>query len=357
MKVDLLIIGAGAAGAHCAYYLKKAGLRLLVVDQGGIAAGASGAAGAFIAPRLGRGGPLQRLTNQAFRESVAFYTRNFPHLFTQTGILRLPKDEGDAERFQGYLPFIDLPFRHLAPEDLPWLKPYARAFGGFLFPEGGIVEPRRVCAALLEGVPILREGIERIEEKGGGYLCNDIEAKRVIVATGAWGELLPPYLQLGRVGGYRIDVRASPQIPWSLHKRISISPPIGGRVAIGATHVRVDDPSHTPPPPNFLLEEARRMVELNRVEPLELLCGVRPSVFDHFPYAGEAIRWEEGACTPEKPLPRLRGLYLVGGFGGRGFVFAPFVAKRLVEQIRSATPLPPSIALDRLFWRWLKKRR
>ncbi|MRJ02327.1 MAG: FAD-binding oxidoreductase [Epsilonproteobacteria bacterium] len=247
--VDFIVIGAGSAGLHTAYYLNRAGAQVIVMDRWGVGAGGSGAAGAFISPRLGRGGPLQRLTNRAFHHTISLYTEEFPHLFHQTGILRLPKDRRDAERFQGYEEFIDVSYRRLSPEELPYLKPYAREFGGFLFPEGGIVDAQGLSRALLEGIEFQRAEISEIKGVRGGFQCGGVTARGVIIATGAWGALLPPYIQLGRVAGYRIDIGGELELPSSIHKRISISKKVGGRIAIGATHTRIEDPNSLPPLP------------------------------------------------------------------------------------------------------------
>jgi len=63
---DIVVVGAGIAGLSAAYFLAKASLKPLLVDRSaGVATGGSGAAGAFISPRIGKGGALQSLTNEA----------------------------------------------------------------------------------------------------------------------------------------------------------------------------------------------------------------------------------------------------------------------------------------------------
>ena len=102
---DTIIIGAGIAGASSAYFLSQKGQKVLVLDKNGIASGGSGGAGAFISPKIGKGGPLQSLTNEAFLFAKDFYLEHFSHLYHKSGVIRIPKDEEDAKKFSEYEPY------------------------------------------------------------------------------------------------------------------------------------------------------------------------------------------------------------------------------------------------------------
>ncbi len=82
---DSIIIGAGIAGASTAYALTRKGQKVLVLDKKGIASGGSGAAGAFVSPKIGKGSPLQRLTNKAFSFAKDFYLSTCPDFFIKQG--------------------------------------------------------------------------------------------------------------------------------------------------------------------------------------------------------------------------------------------------------------------------------
>ena len=74
---DVIIVGAGINGCSLAFELHKAGQRVLVLEQEAIASGGSGAAGAFINPKISKSGPLKELIETAYLYSLDFYTKNF----------------------------------------------------------------------------------------------------------------------------------------------------------------------------------------------------------------------------------------------------------------------------------------
>jgi tRNA 5-methylaminomethyl-2-thiouridine biosynthesis bifunctional protein len=57
---DTAIIGAGINGCSCAYFLSQAQQNVILIDQDGIAAGGSGAAGAVFSPLITKRRSRQR---------------------------------------------------------------------------------------------------------------------------------------------------------------------------------------------------------------------------------------------------------------------------------------------------------
>ena len=115
---DTIIIGAGIAGATVAYTLTQQNQKVLVLDKNGIASGGSGAAGAFVSPKIGKGSALQTLTNEAFSFAKDFYLTTCPEYFHQTGVIRIPKDEADAQKFSVYEAFNDTVYEKYTKEKL-----------------------------------------------------------------------------------------------------------------------------------------------------------------------------------------------------------------------------------------------
>jgi len=72
---DFLIIGAGSAGCSTAYFLRKSGKKVAIIDREGIAGGASGVAGAFLSPLPGKQNLYNTFVNDALNFSIDFYEK------------------------------------------------------------------------------------------------------------------------------------------------------------------------------------------------------------------------------------------------------------------------------------------
>jgi len=93
------------------------------------------------------------LTNEAYRFSIDFY-KNFPDLFLQNGLLKLPKDEKDAKKFETYRKHLDIDYKDIDPKNFSFLKKYATDFGAIFFEDAGIVEAKKMCETLSEGADV-----------------------------------------------------------------------------------------------------------------------------------------------------------------------------------------------------------
>ncbi len=363
---DTIVIGAGIAGVSTAFWLKEAGQRVLLVDKNGLLAGASGAAGAFLSPRLGKGGPLQQITNEAYRFALEFYERYTAEAFFQKGLVRIPKDSDDAGRFLEFESYIDIPYSRVTAAQYPHIDPSSMEEGALFFPDSAFVDPKRAAYKLIEGFETVW-GIDADPRFSGGlWRLGRYRAGKIVFAVGA--DRIPlhlPYIRIGGLWGERVDLRSDADIPVTLHKKISVSANVGGIVRVGATHVRNDDRSEIERL-NALITDAVSLVPgLSDQSLAKIYGGYRSSVSDHFPLAGEVadvvaaksvLGTPKRGCSP-KPgdIPRIRGCHIIGAFGGRGFVFAPLIAKMLADSIIKQETIDSRISPDRLLLRYLRR--
>ena len=370
---DTAIIGAGINGCCCGYFLTRAGQKVVLIDQEGIASGGSGAAGAFISPKFTKGGPLKELLEEAYLYSLDFYSSNFPRHIRRARLLQIANSDENEARLAAFKETTKLRFSEASEEEKSLLTPYARGFTSCLLEEGGVVDAKAMCTALSEGIALVREKIEGVSYEEGCWQIGSIRAKRIILATGSYDLLLAmPYLQLRRVWGHRIDVKTSTKVPFSIHHHLSISPSSDeGIVAIGATHDVHFNPFKGEAYDfeagrRELIEKALKSVPLEDIEVLKDYVGLRSGSNDYLPIAGRVVNAEK---TMQRDLDLINikkldegqfdyypEVYMINGSGGYGFVFAPFLAKQLSDHICRGKPLDSALAPGRFFRRWAKKR-
>jgi len=362
---DVIVVGAGIAGCCAAYFLHQKGLSVLVIDRSGVAAtGGSSAAGAFVSPKIGKGSPLQHLTNEAFAFAKAFYTQQFPEHFSQTGVIRLPKDAEDAQKFVEYEVHNDAKRHWLSPEEL-------EAFGihgehdAFLFEEAGVCDAPKMCAAILEGIEYEQYELSSLRYEEGCWMVGEYCGKKLLLATGYENRYFDMrYMGVKGTWGSRGDYTSTLPLPHSMHRQISISANINGIIKIGATHDKDTDIciKCDGKPLKHLFDEASTMVDTSDFQLKETYCGMRAGSKDYFPLVGEVIdahhmleNYPKILKGAKPPLKKIENLYICNGLGGRGFVFAPMMGKMLADHIVEGKAIDPRVNPDRLFLKWCRK--
>jgi tRNA 5-methylaminomethyl-2-thiouridine biosynthesis bifunctional protein len=371
---DTIVIGAGIAGCSVAYALQQVGQDVLLVDRSGVAAsGGSGAAGAFVSPKIGKGSPLQSLTNQAFDYAKTFYREHFPAYFTQTGVIRLPKDAEDVPKFTLYEAHNDTAYRWIEPSELH-AQGITQEDRSFLFDEAGVCDAQGMCRAIWERVTFRQFEVEemmlRRDQESTWVLTNSVEtesivARHIVLATGYQNDLLDMrYMGVRGTWGSRGDYDSELDLRTSMHKRISVSANINGVIKLGATHNKAKEPcvvcDGRPLAP--LEEQAREMIDTSDFVLKETFCGMRAGSKDYFPLVGRVIDVPRMLETcpqilkgAKPPLEHIDHLYICNGLGGRGFVFAPLMAKWLAALIVEGREMDVKVNPDRLFLKWCRK--
>ncbi|NKQ40684.1 MAG: FAD-dependent 5-carboxymethylaminomethyl-2-thiouridine(34) oxidoreductase MnmC [Sulfurovum sp.] len=365
---DSIIIGAGIAGATLAHTLTKKNQKVLVLDKNGIASGGSGAAGAFVSPKIGKGSALQVLTNEAFEFTKDFYLSTCPEYFHQTGVIRIPKDEVDAKKFTEYKAFNDNKYEWYSKEKLQSLGINTES-ESFYFPEAGVCDAIDICIYLLKDIEVKTEEVVSLDRTDGQWNLltphSSLLTKNVVLATGFESKLVDlRYMGIRGTWGTRGDFSSNLDLKASMHQSMSIGANMNGIIRLGATHEKeITDPLPCSDMQALSLEKkASAMIDTSDFKLLEAYCGMRAGSKDYFPLAGEIIdvprMLEEYPALLSGAKPEFKyveNLYICNGMGGRGFVFAPLIAKMLAELIVDDKKVDDRVSPDRLFLKWCRK--
>ncbi len=358
-KYNIAIVGAGIAGCALAFIAKSRGKRVLLIDRAAmVATGGSSAAGAFISPKLGKKTALLELTNLAYNFATKFYANNFKEFFNQSGIVRLPKDIKDAKEFKSYQSYIGGEL--ISPKDLKELG-IKSEFEALYFRDGGVCDAQGLCKALVKDIDFLQAEIKDFKEPFK-------IANKVVLANGYEGFRELEYMGISGIWGSRGDFYSNDNIKVCMHKSVSVSANNNGIIKIGATHIRAKDPTAAcmkcdGEPLKELIDEAKKIAHISNLELKETFCGMRSGSRDYFPLVGKVLdtkflldnypQIKNGFKKFEYKY--IKNLYVLNGFGGRGFVFAPLMATWLVEHIFEDKELDSRVKPERLFLKWARK--
>ncbi|MCK4738104.1 MAG: FAD-dependent oxidoreductase, partial [Sulfurimonas sp.] len=235
---DYLIIGAGSAGCNIAYFLQQNGKKVAVVDREGIAGGASGAAGAFLSPLPGKKNLYNSFVNDALEFSINFYEKLIPEAVDKKGVLRVANDNFNQEKLQTN----SINYKYFNTQELQKISKNFRDIDGYFYEEAAVSEPLIICNKLLQNCDFYIKDIKELTFENDLYKVEDIKAKNIVLAQGVSDSLVElPYMKISPIFGLRVDVKTTTDIPFNIHKSISVSTnKHNDTVSIGATQQRHD---------------------------------------------------------------------------------------------------------------------
>ncbi len=336
------IIGAGIAGASTARAVRALGGEAAVFDPQGRGAGASGNPAALVTPRVDAGlGPPAQLFAQAWRRALDLYAA-LPEAIIARGALQLAAQPRDAERF-AKVAASDL-FEPGALAMLDRAEVAARlgesAAAGLAFAEALVIEPAIVLANWAPQVELA--AVARLEHDSGGWRLLDAQgrtlanADAVVVAAGLETLNLVPGLPLGAVRGQASWTDAIADRPWAAAFGGYVIPTRQG-LLFGATHDRGDTACDLRAEDHArnvasVAESLPRLAAQLAEAPLDGRASVRVATPDQLPIAGAVA---DGRAD----------LFVLSGFGARGFALAPLLAEHVAAVILGApSPLPAPLA-------------
>lgn len=326
----IAIIGGGIAGASAARAVRALGGEAIVVEAQAPGAGGSGNPAALVTPRLDAGlGEAARLFAQAYARATHLYDGVTGAVLAR-GVMQLAAGERDTERF-AKIAGSDV----FEPDALAVLSPEAasarlgEAATGALDQTGALViRPEPILAAW--SGQVLRAEVARLEAIDGGWRLLDpvgavvADVDGVIVATALASRELLAGVPLKAVRGqasWTTDSAFAPAAAWGGY----VLPAPQG-LLFGATHDRDDESTELRPQDhrrNYATLAAALPALAAKIDPaaLEGRVAIRAVTPDRLPLAGSA-------SAP--------GLYVLSGFGSRGFSLAPLLAEHVAALALSA---------------------
>jgi len=375
----VIIVGAGLAGCHTANELARRNVPVVLLDAAEqVAAGASGNHAGIVKPFV---------TRQA---SVIndFYRCAFEHLlqlfdsdhrlksaanFNQCGVLQLLEQRYPES----------LQYQICTPERASEIAGTRIASSAIFFTDAGWLNPAALCKALVQHPLIdvrLASPVTAINKSGKGWSvkistsistsnsdASELTSETLIIANGHrineydQTRVLPITPARGQCNQFALC--CAPELKTVISgKRYAI--PTGNALMIGASFNRDNtsvqlteqDEQQNQLAVNALLPDASPAIATSNG-----FCAVRATTPDRLPvvgavpdfayYAKEYALLKNG--LPENrfaPARYLRGLYIIGGFGSRGIVSAPYCAKLLIDQLCGAQEEEQSVEPGLASW-------
>lgn len=341
----IAILGAGIAGASAAHALSLRGADVTVFDPVGIASGASGNPLALLMPRLDAADTAQaRFAIDAYLAARQTYAgMEGAH---ETNVRQTPKDEPEAARIANLL--ADPPF---PLEDLE-----AISGGGLLHKRAMILEPERIVGELLKNVRV------KIGEVDASLMDRTVNGERfdvLILANGMAACQYLDWLELeGRLGQVEHVSGAAP---------VDADAVTRGHYALALRDERLwgatFEPIATGTPPatsdTARQQNAEALQELSpwwrrdAVDfPVSSRAAVRATTAGRMPLIGavpdhsamvETFAGLRTGRPAEVDAPLLSGIFLVNGFGARGFTWGPW-AGRVLAAMCLGGPVPAEVS-------------
>jgi glycine/D-amino acid oxidase-like deaminating enzyme len=316
---------------------------VLVIDAGGPASGASGAAGGLINPFPGRKAAPAWRHGEALDALVSM--EESAGLLRRDGILRPALDARQATIFR------ERAAEH--PDELDWLEsaavderwPSVAAPDGALWVRhGGALDIPAFVKAVLGRVPVL--GGTSVLDAGEDERCawvetsdgRRLEAGTVLLAPGQGFRNLPALadLPLGRVKGQTIRLAWPDGAGLPLLAGYGYVVPEGETLIVGSTYERSF--THVEPTAEAtrdILENVSRMVPgIEAATVIGAQAGVRVTV---------PARLSPRRLPMIGPLPGRRRLWAFVGLGSKGLLTAPLLSRSLPAWIDNPGAIPGEV--------------
>src|SRR5689334_1621482 len=352
---DVAVIGAGVFGAWTAYWLRRAGARVVLVDAYGPGNSRASSGGESRMIRLGYG-PDEIYTRSAQR-SLELWKELFaevgPHAappFQNTGILWLARDQ-DAycEAVLSTLQTVGARFEKLDRDALghrfPQLNP-DQAVYGILEPDSGVLMARRAVQAVV--AQALATGVDYEQTRVTPE--TRINAGRLVCACGPWlpkilPELLGQLIHVTRQEVFFFGVPAGDERFGTLPAWIDFNDLVYGLPNLEGRGFKLAIDAHGP---EFDPDTGDRVVTQEGLE------NARAYLARRVPSLADAPVLEARVCQYENTSngdllidrhPEMENVWIVGGGSGHGFKHGPVVGQYVAAMIDGTGTAEPRFSL------------
>jgi len=339
VRRSTVVIGAGIVGCAIARELAARGVACLVVDDRGVAGGATRASAGMLAPYVEahERGPLLDLAVRSLDLYPAWIdaVRREARMDVEFGAIGTLEVAATAERAAALRQACRSHGRWLDVEELQGAWPaMPGALGGRLVPEHGYVVPPQLANALAQaaegrGARFLAARVARIARSGARLRVETasgvLDADRVVVSAGAWagaieGARMPPVHPVrGQIVQLEWPARALPSIVWG--PRCYVVPRLDRTVLVGATaeHAGFDERTTAAGVRDLLDAACELLPAARQASFLDARAGLRPATPDELPVLGD---------DPAEP-----GVVYALGHYRNGVLLAPITAKVIGDLV------------------------
>jgi len=382
-----LVIGAGLAGCHTARALAEAGWQVTVIEQNSPASGGSGNPQGLLYARLSHRRETLPLFNlQALLYAQQYYRHfwhNNPEAGARCGLLQLPSDEAQALMQQQVVAALNYPdnlVRLTDATEASRLSGIPLNRGGLYFPQCGWLDPRQVCAGLLDQPNITLlcgHKVGQLKQTDGHWQAvahgTDRSIASAAVVVVACAELSTTLAQLaplplkpirGQISSLSATTQSA-KLNTALCAQGYLAPAYQGSHCLGATFNTKDQ--------DVALSTQDHQRNLDHLTSLGLnvkqlfnnptvkdinggRAAFRCTTPDYLPVVGPvpdfaalkrdcaALKHNAKACGDTPPSYH-KGLYVNGGHGSRGLAYTPVCGQLLADIInRQCAPVSAPLA-------------
>jgi tRNA 5-methylaminomethyl-2-thiouridine biosynthesis bifunctional protein len=387
----MVVVGAGLAGATTARALAERGMPVRVIDQTGIASGASGnpQGGLYVKLAANDQATHTEFYLQAYLTSLRWMKRQLAAgpdgAWNPCGVLQLAWSAAEQQRQQKFLDRLHYPeslIRPVSAAEASALSGSPLQQGGLFFPDAGWVSPADLCQQLLDHplIDVQISTVRSIQQDSDTrwqlQLDNapTLTSQQLVIATaGASPSLLPDtYLPIKSIRGQLsyLDAQQSPPLQTVLCGRSYMAPARQGQLVLGATYHQNDlDLTLRPQDHQTNLDHLKDFGSswhalADTADKSGLVIGGRTgfrcTTPDYLPMAGPVVDTDafircyapmikNAKQIPARKAPLHTGLWLNIGHGSRGLASTPLCAELLAAQITGAA-LPVSTQVAAALW-------